>query len=229
MDRLTKFLPVCLLCHASGSQLYFQKTDPMFGPRDYYHCPVCGLIYLSPGQQLDFVQQKQRYDWHENNTSDIRYIRFLKKLTDPLGAYLSSGAKGLDYGCGPGPAIWKILEESGCFVTNYDPIYCPNQSALEQKYDFIVCTEVIEHFYNPRIEFLKFKFLLKEEQGILAVMTEVLGDPVHFSQWWYHREPTHMCFYQVKTFQWIAGWLGWSVQFFGKNVAIFFEKTMKIF
>jgi hypothetical protein len=52
-------------------------------------------------------------------------------------------------------------------------------------------------------------------------MTEILLSESEFADWWYHRDPTHVCFYQRTTFEWIASWLGFSVEFPVKNVVVF--------
>ena len=57
--------------------------------------------------------------------------------------------------------------------------------------------------------------------GWLGVMTEMLEPEVDFARWWYHREPTHVCFYTRETMVWIAERYGWRVEFPRKNVTLF--------
>jgi len=166
-------------------------------------------------------EEKIRYDLHKNSPEDKGYIDFLKRLVEPLSIKLKEGFKGLDFGCGPGPAIDVLLKGKGVSVANYDPFYFPDRNLLKNCYDFIVCTEVIEHFYDPRREFIRFNQLLKREGSFLAVMTREVPAEEKFADWWYHREPSHVCFYSHATFQWLAGWLGLRAEYPKENVVIF--------
>ncbi len=80
------------------------------------------------------------YLHHENHLDDPGYRRFLSKLADPLLARLPAGSKGLDYGCGPGPALAAMLREAGHQVALYDPFFHPDLTPLERSYDFETCT-----------------------------------------------------------------------------------------
>ena len=48
-----------------------------------------------------------------------------------------------------------MLRESGHEMTDYDPIFQPDDAAVAEgaQYDFVTCTEVAEHFHNPAREF----------------------------------------------------------------------------
>ena len=46
-----------------------------------------------------------------------------------------------------------MLETAGHRVRLYDPIYHPESAALERSYDFVTCTEVVEHMHRPADEF----------------------------------------------------------------------------
>jgi len=151
-------------------------------------------------------------------------VKFLSKLVHPLSQKLTGGARGLDFGCGPGPAIASILAESGMKVENYDPIYFPNEGLLKGRYDFVTCTEVVEHLRKPRQGFETMDLILKV-RGYLGVMTQVLGDDEDFANWWYPNDPTHIAFYQRKTLEWIGDWMGWGVEFPQKNVIIYSKLT----
>jgi len=113
------------------------------------------------------------------------------------------------------------MKERGYEVFNYDPYYYPQHSLLKGVYDFIACSEVVEHFYSPQEEFILLNGLLKGKGGVVGIMTEMLEDDSEFGHWWYHSEPTHVCFYEKKTFRWIGEWLRWKVEFPQKNIVIF--------
>ncbi len=207
----------CPLCLSHDVIPFFERTDVRYGKRDYNKCLICRLIFLSPEFHFNLAQEKARYDTHENSPQDSGYVSFLKKLADPLCQKIKPGDRGLDFGCGPGPTMSVILNERGFQVENYDPIYFPKKALLQESYDFITCTETIEHFYQPRKEFELLSRRLKPG-GILGIMTEILHDETQFPTWWYPNDPTHVTFYQKETFEWIAHWQRRSVEFPVKNI-----------
>lgn len=188
--------------------------------RCYFRCAVCGLRYLDPAHRLGRAQERAHYDLHENDVDDPRYRAFLGRLTDPLLASLPPGAVGLDYGCGPGPALIAMLEEAGHRMSGYDPAYRPDTVALERTYDFITCTETAEHFHAPAAEFERFAQLIRPG-GLIAAMTCFQTDDARFARWHYRADPTHVAFYREATMHWIASHFGWSIQIPRKDVAIF--------
>ena len=210
----------CPLCLSNDIVPFFERVDVRYGKRIYKKCRTCRLIFIFPECRLDAAQEKARYDTHENSPENSGYVSFLKKLADPLCARIKSGERGLDFGCGPGPTLSAILKERGFEVENYDPIYFPKKSLLQEQYDFITCTETVEHFYEPRKEFELLSRLLKKG-GVLGIMTEVLQDESQFPTWWYPNDPTHVSFYQKETFHWLAHWQQWKGEFSTKNVVFF--------
>jgi len=211
----------CLLCEHTSANQFFRKEDPHFGWRVYFHCPVCRLIFLDPANHLDRSSEKARYDTHQNSPDDQRYVQFLSRLTNNLLPELKKGDRGLDFGCGPGPAIAAILNQEGMQVINYDPYYFSDQNIYEHKFDFITCTEVIEHFHDPKEEFSNLSKLIKSPNGVLGFMTQMIDRTENFHKWWYHRDPTHVCFYNEETFHWLADFLGWSLEFPENSIIIF--------
>lgn len=215
----------CPLCAGGECQSFFERYDRQLGDRKYYRCPDCRLVFLDPDLRLPAEKEKGRYDLHRNDPADPGYRRFLRQLTDPLSARIRDGDSGLDYGCGPGPAVKKLLEEARAVkVEEYDPFYFPRPDLLKKQYRFVVSTEVAEHFYFPLQEFERLAGLVAPG-GILAVMTSVLRREEEFEGWWYHREPTHVCFYQEATFEWIAARFGWRLEKAAENVVFFHSET----
>jgi SAM-dependent methyltransferase len=187
---------------------------------EYYRCVRCELTFLDPHLRPDAASERARYDEHRNDPDDAGYRAFLQQLAAPLCDRLPSGARGLDYGCGPGPTLSVMLEEMGYDVALYDPFYADNAATLLDSYDFITCTEVAEHFFNPGAEFERLAGLLRPA-GILGVMTEPLTDDVDFQRWHYRRDPTHVCFYRPATMQWIAQRFGWAIDTPSRRVTLF--------
>ena len=205
----------CPLCHSEPIR-QFAAVDSKI----YWRCDVCHLTFLSSESYLSPEDELARYLLHENSPEDYRYREFLSRLTDHLTPKLQPGAKGLDFGSGPGPTLSGMLAEAGFPMDLYDPYFAQDTAPLERTYDFITCTETVEHFYQPAKEFHQFDQMLRCG-GWLGVMTEMLESDENFSNWWYHSEPTHVCFYKRETMAWIAAQYGWKVEYPRKNVTLF--------
>lgn len=165
-------------------------------------------------------EEKATYDLHDNDPQDEGYRGFLSKLTNPLLERLAPGARGLDFGCGPGPALAVMLREAGMDMTVYDPFFHPDKSVLEQQYDFVTCTEVVEHLHRPAEVFRQLDGLLVPG-GWLGVMTCFQTDDERFANWHYRRDPTHIVFYRRATMDWLASAHGWALEIPAKDVALF--------
>ncbi len=84
----------------------------------------------------------------------------------------------------------------------YDPFFQPLMENLKDHYEFIICSEVMEHFYDPAKE-ISFLSQRLQKGGSLFVMTELWKNQVPFEKWDYQRDSTHVCFYSESTFKWI--------------------------
>lgn len=196
----------CPLCGSSRIRPFARAHG-----RRYRECPDCGLVHLAPEQRLDRAAEKRRYDLHENSPDDPGYRAFLDRLAAPLVERLEPGAEGLDYGSGPGPTLSVMLEEQGFPMAIYDPFYAPDPGPLRRRYDFVTCTETVEHFFDPGAELAHLRRLVRPG-GWLAIMTEVLGPEQDFEAWHFARDPTHVCLYRRRTMDWIADRLGWRLE-----------------
>ena len=136
--------PGCPVCEEAETR-FFADVDGC----EYRRCERCAATFLSPAQLPGPTEEKREYDKHRNDVDDPGYRRFLARLADPLIDRLAPSSEGLDYGCGPGPALAAMLEEAGHRVRLFDPIYQADDAALAQSYDFITCTEVVEHMHRP--------------------------------------------------------------------------------
>ncbi len=175
---------------------------------------------MHPEDRPTAAQERARYDTHENDPADSGYRAFLARLANPLVERLPPGARGLDYGSGPGPTLSVMLQERGFPTTIYDPFYAPETAVLRERYDFITCSETAEHFFRPSREFQRFDRILRSG-GWLGLMTERLDEGVALEEWHYARDPTHVCFYRRRTIEWIAREYGWSPEFPHRNVVLF--------
>lgn len=185
----------------------------------YHRCDRCACTFLDPASRLPLEAEREYYALHENRLDDHGYRRFLSKLALPLLERLSPASTGLDFGCGPGPALATMLRGAGHEVAVYDPAFHPDRSVLSGRYDFITCTEVIEHLHDPAATFELLAGLLRPG-GWLALMTCFQNDDARFVHWHYRRDPTHCVFYREATLRYVAGMLGLQAEVPGKDVAL---------
>jgi len=101
----------------------------------------------------------------------------------------------------------------------YDPIYVPDTSVLEGRYDFVTCTEVAEHFHHPAREFERLDALLRPG-GWLGIMTRFQTEDARFADWHYRRDPTHVVFYRTETMEWLGQRYGWKMEILPPNMVI---------
>ncbi len=189
-----------------------------FGARRYLRCHTCRATLLDPAQHPDRAAEKAQYDLHENDPDDPRYRAFLNRLAAPLCARLAPGAEGLDYGCGPGPALAAMLAGAGHPMAVWDPIYAPDPAPLARRYDFVTCTEVAEHFHRPAEAFDTMCALVRPG-GWLGIMTCFQTEDARFETWHYRLDPTHVTFYRCETLAHLAARRGWRFESPAKDIA----------
>jgi 2-polyprenyl-3-methyl-5-hydroxy-6-metoxy-1,4-benzoquinol methylase len=188
--------------------------------KTYWQCSHCSVKFLDQAFFIDEDAEKGRYLEHHNEIGDPAYLKFLSKLSEPLMAKLKSDDRGLDFGCGHGPALAEMLKAKGYDMDLYDPFFYPNKEIFSKKYNFITCTETAEHFFNPNKEFKTFDALLLPDAW-LGVMTTFLTEDKLFENWYYRRDPTHVVFYSQKTFEVIAEQNNWQLEIPAKDIALF--------
>ena len=203
----------CPLCSCEN-EIFVEIKEP------YYKCKTCHGIYVDENYLPDKVSEKQRYELHDDDSSNSGYRKFVNPITSSIMQDFSSNDKGLDFGAGTSVIISVILGEHDYNIANYDPYFHQFPELLESKYDYISSCEVIEHFYNPYKEFTLLKSMLQEGSK-LYLMTEVYNEGIDFTSWYYKNDQTHVFFYSAKTFQWIKNEFGFKAMHMSKKLIIF--------
>ncbi|MGL6512630.1 class I SAM-dependent methyltransferase [Aeromonas hydrophila] len=202
--------PLC--CAADAYEL------PVAG-KLYHRCRACELVWLDAAEHLDPAREKAVYDGHDNQIDDPRYRQFLQRAFGEVQRRLPPPASGLDFGCGPGPALIAMGREAGYQMAGYDKFYADEPELLAQQYDFITSTEVIEHIATPRAVLERLWGCLKPG-GLLVLQTQrVLGDE-RFRQWRYRHDPTHIVFFAEASFRSLADCWQAQVEFPHADVAV---------
>ena len=205
---------ICPLCGDNHISDYHRDSK-----RAYYQCALCQLVFVPEQYHLSAALEKAVYDQHENHPDDPGYRQFLSRLATPLLERLPNSAKGLDFGCGPGPTLSLILEKAGHQVALFDLFYANNPAMLEHSYDFITATEVVEHLSRPGVELNRLWQLIKPG-GLLGIMTKQVIDKVSFARWHYKNDPTHISFFSSATFSYLIEVWGASPVYMGDDVII---------
>ena len=208
---------ICIICKQNKAAVFKNIKQ-----KRYWKCSYCEAIFLDKEFYLSSNDEYKHYLTHNNDVNDPRYKKFLSNLMLPLIDRIKLKSIGLDYGCGPGPALSLMLREKGYQMFNYDPFFHPKKSNLSKKFDFISCSETVEHFHNPFYEFTRFNELLNDG-GIIGIMTNFHSKENIFENWYYIKDPTHVVFYSKNTFLIIAKMFKWDCEFLNNNL-VFFKK-----
>ncbi len=187
---------ICPLCNSNGRAYYQDERN------QFYLCENCDGIFRDSGQFLNFSDEKKRYLTHISNINDSGYYKFVSPIIKEVKNHFSKGNVGLDYGCGHTPVLSEHLKREHYKMAVYDAVFFNEASVLKTKYDFIVCCEVMEHFYDPSFEFKQLYELLRPN-GKLICKTHLYEHKIEFDKWYYKNDPSHVFIYQLETLIWI--------------------------
>jgi hypothetical protein len=214
----------CPLCGAGD----LRDRGRAFGRR-FRECPCCRLLSMHPGDHPSSEEERRRYRLHRNDPDDAGYRAFLERLWRPVADLLPAGARGIDYGCGPVPVLAHLARVGGFACDAFDPLFHPNPP--RPRYDFVLASEVFEHFRVPAREIPRVASLLDSggpgcQGGLLAVMTLHWRDGEDLARWHYLSDPTHLSLYRAETFDWIAVRYGLCVEWSdGERVVVLRKKA----
>lgn len=169
----------------------------------YGFCSNCQLISLDPQNLISLQEEKERYLEHDNTLENEGYVKMFKEfISRAVNPLVKVRGKALDYGCGPEPVLGELLHREGFSVEVFDPFFFPQKELEKGSFDLITCTEVLEHISDAGDLWERVLSLLRPE-GVFALMTHFHPGWEDFPGWWYHRDPTHITFYNQRTLEWI--------------------------
>ncbi len=201
----------CVLC---SSETVFPLKFLKPAKREFLRCPECDLIFVPEKYHLKPDEEVARYRMHRNTLSNEGYVgMFLEKIA-LVQKYCPGVTSVLDYGCGPSPVLAELLRMNGFSCDIYDPYFFPEFP--EGSYDLVISTEVFEHLRNIKTELHMIRKLIKPG-GYLAAMTSLHDDVGDFQNWWYASDPTHISFFGVRTFEWVAKENGFRIVYADKK------------
>ena len=202
----------------------------------FFQCPNCMLVKRDLNDRLTTNEEVDRYNQHVNKVDDVGYQNYFKKyIEEGLSPFINDKYRCLDYGSGPEPVLKHVLERDYNLEVNiYDKYYSTDSSVLNEKYDIITCTEVIEHIDDIMGLFNQFNYLL-EDEGILFIMTNFHNLSIkdsygieEFSDWFYIRDKTHVSFFNINTFKKICDVFNFKEIYTNNKNIIVLQKGDKI-
>ncbi len=186
---------LCSICHHEMHSFCDTKTAIC-----YFVCDNCDFLCKSAEHHQDLNTQKARYALHQNDENDRGYQAYFQRFLDFVLPLVGKPESALDFGCGASTLLAKMLEENGIPCDYFDPLFHPQNTLENKKYQLIVSTEVFEHLHQPKAVF---EVLLNglDAGGYLALQTQFHPNDIKaFLGWYYHQDPTHISFFTVKTF-----------------------------
>jgi len=206
---------VCPLCFGTSIHKYHKEKH-----QQHYLCDTCALVFVSKDCHLDNKKERDIYLLHENDLQNDGYVSMFRRALAKILPYIDNNknAKILDYGCGYEPVLQQILQMEGYKCDVYDTYFFANMP--NGPWDLIISTEVFEHFANPAQEI---ENIIKNlnPNGIIGIMTSLLSAQIEFSKWYYMRDETHISFYSLKCFNWIAKRYGLKLLYCdNKNITV---------
>lgn len=188
------------MCGAAGGPIGPVSGRPMHG------CAACELLWVPRSCHLSADAQRARYLNHRNTLDNAEYVRRFEALIAAWEALPGVGAthaapprRVLDFGCGPGdqPVLVELLRRRGCEAVGYDPLFAPDADR-SRPFDAVFAVEAFEHFCGG-IDDVAGAVACVRSGGHLIVSTLFHPGPGAVMDWWYARDPTHVCFYSPRT------------------------------
>ncbi len=201
----------CPLCGSFGKPFYEDQ---------FFVCSKCEGIYKNRVLLLDQTKEKERYTLHSDDPNDSGYQKFVSPIINSVLADFTTNDLGLDFGTGQSQIIATILQSKQLNIKVYDPYFAPFKENLLQQYNFITACEVIEHFNDPKKEFLLLDSLL-QRGGKLYCMTHLYDETIDFEKWYYKNDTTHIFIYQKNTMRYIQNHFHFQDLFIDKRLVVF--------
>ncbi len=229
-DRFTE--PVCKLC---GSPTFLKFSRSLLDGRfeaNYLQCEKCELLQsrhldaAAPEVLNQVYSEGTRHDvgaaWRQwciaERLWQMARLRLARRTDRPVRA--------LDLGAGSGFCVGFMQYRLGWDAYAYDlfsqPSFAPDRFLRDWEavcqagpFDFVLASEVFEHFREPAREIAQIASILNPENGLMFVTTEQFKPRLHDANWTYlaPQSGQHVAFYSPTTFTEIArqiGDAGWT-------------------
>ncbi len=221
-SQTEEFSPTTLQAKISSSERAFAQE--VF---TVWQCNHCDCIHSKEG--IDLENYYDSYGLHAHEESDIVDRFFFNKKMRWLE---KSGMKKefliLDYGCGSGTFVRHLSKAGYKEVYGYDPFVeeFANTKVLEQKYDLVMSSDVIEHDVAPLNHLLVLQNLCSET-GTIYLQTPK-AEAIDLKKVKKHRQILQQPFHRhILSEKWLLEQMkkgGWVVQ--KKTNRPFFDSSL---
>lgn len=197
--------PLCPLCGAHSELFYTHRK------KSFFQCSRCDGIFLDPAMRLSETEEKTAI-CITKTTPTTRVIaptllRLRTSSSEITCLRLHASILAADQ-----IQLWRKCFRNMDLNRFYMIRFFPEAHLLQQTYDVIACSEVMEHFYNPLNEFVLLRRMLNPG-GKLCCMTRLVLPETDFAGWFYKNDATHVFFYAPATLDYIcrkAGLKAWK-------------------
>lgn len=208
----------CKLCGTSTLLIKNPKTD-----KTYHKCSECEYIFMDEEFYIDESRERLHYDKHHNSFACLGYVEMFERLIAEF-VPLENIETALDFGCGEGEVLPILLEKNGVRCDRHDLFYFPKKVYEDKSYDLIVSTEVIEHLEKPLQVLEMLSSHLKQNAYLLLMTRFHPQNDKEFLEWFYIRDITHIGFFSLKTFEYLAKKLSLEILKHNSKNTILFRK-----
>jgi hypothetical protein len=189
---------ICKLCNSQTVELFGNDTK-----REYYRCAECELVFVPEMYYLSYVDEKARYDLHENSVNNSGYVKYLNELVTIIKEQYHTRSSIIDFGSGKNAVLSALLRMEGFECSAFDPLYGYSIDFSIDKFDVVVMCEVIEHLRDLHKDLLSIRDILKKQTSII-IRTQLYPHKTEFLKWWYIQDQTHINFFSEKTVEYTA-------------------------
>lgn len=208
---------ICPLCHHNNAHYFYHDKK-----RHFYQCPDCQLVFADGKSHLPKQNEIERYQDNQTKNKQLQLANFIQTVINQLPTN-NSTAIGLNFGRHlAGKALSKLILGE-VELLQYDPSQQYERHVLQQQYDFICCYRVFDHFKQPSIQWQLLTKLLKPN-GLLIINNHLLHDLNAFAKWHNKNNLTHVSFYNLACFQYLAN-LGQMQLIFAEKDLILMQKA----
>jgi 2-polyprenyl-6-hydroxyphenyl methylase/3-demethylubiquinone-9 3-methyltransferase len=212
-------------------EIYRRRVLGLSGIPVYYHrCPACRFIFTRAFD--DFTTDDFLRDIYNDEylVVDPDYLEDRPRSNAATVCSLFSAARPrriLDYGGGRG-LLADLLAASGFDdVATYDPFVARHAARPRDRFDCIVCFEVVEHSADPRGLFADMSELLAEP-GLILFST--LLQPADIDRqglnWWYAGPRNgHVSLFSTTSLERIVHPLGFRLGSFNEGLHVLFRRV----
>jgi len=210
----------CKICSSSTTDIIDIKTK-----KKYHKCLTCEYIFLDEFFYISEGAEKKHYDKHHNSFESLGYVKMFENLIDEfVNPYVKNIDYALDFGCGEGEVLPTLLQNNKIRCDRYDLFYFPETTYKGREYDLIVSTEVFEHLESPLNVLKELLSHLKTDGYLLLMSAFHPADDKEFLKWWYIRDVTHIGFFNLRTFEYLADELNLRILKHNSKNTIIFKK-----